>query len=41
LQYDTGSGIADVTDNRYVAYWIFATNDPNAAIYSLMGQSMI
>jgi|GEM_PF-6325233 len=39
IQYDTGSGIADVTNNRYVAYWIFATNDPITPIYALMGQS--
>ncbi len=39
IQYDTGTGIADVTDGRYVAYWIFATNDPSTPVYSLMGQS--
>ena len=39
IQYDNGTGIADVTDGRYVAYWIFATNDPSTPIYSLMGQS--
>lgn len=39
LQYNlSGTSLSNVTANRYVAYWIFATNDPTTPIYSLMGQ---
>ncbi|MFA5778352.1 MAG: tail fiber domain-containing protein [Candidatus Paceibacterota bacterium] len=38
IQYDNAGSLADVTNNNYVAYWIFATNDTITPIYSLMGQ---
>lgn len=39
VQYDDGDGTpADVPANDYVAYWVFATNDPDTPIYSVMGQ---
>ncbi|HUV81310.1 MAG TPA: hypothetical protein VMW21_02205 [Patescibacteria group bacterium] len=38
LLYNNGNATATVTTNRYVAYWIFATNDPITPIVSLMGQ---
>ncbi len=36
--YDNAGTKAAVTNNNYVAYWIFATNDPTTPIYSMMGQ---
>lgn len=38
IQYSNGTSLADVPNNHYVAYWIFATNDDTTPIFSLMGQ---
>jgi hypothetical protein len=38
LRYNNGNVLADVPSNQYVAYWIFATNEPATPIASLMGQ---
>ncbi|MCX6781704.1 MAG: hypothetical protein NTW66_01080 [Candidatus Magasanikbacteria bacterium] len=38
LFYDNGTGTSTVSSGNYVAYWIFATNDPLTPIVSLMGQ---
>ena len=38
LYYNNGNVLTTVTSNRYVAYWIFATNDTTTPIISLMGQ---
>lgn len=38
VQYDNAGSLADVDNNSYVAYWIFATNDPVSPIWVLMGQ---
>ncbi len=38
IQYDDGDGTpADVTNGQHVAYWIFATNDKDNPIWSVMG----
>ena len=40
LQYDDGSGIPiDVTVGRYVTNWVFATNDPEEPVYTVVGQN--
>ncbi len=39
IQYDDGDGTtADVQNTRYVAYWIYATNDVDYPIWSIPGQ---
>gem|GEM_PF-2301679 len=38
LAYNNGNVLTPVPSGQYVAYWIFATNDPTTPIYSLMGQ---
>lgn len=38
IQYDNSGSLANVTDNRYVAYWIYATGDTTTPIISIMGQ---
>ncbi len=38
IQYDNAGTVTAVTGTNYVAYWIFATDDPTTPIYSLMGQ---
>lgn len=38
-QYDTGSGLADVTANRYFCSWCYATNDQDYPIYIVVGQA--
>lgn len=38
LRYNNGNTLTDVSSNDYVAYWIFATNDPACPIISIMGQ---
>ncbi len=40
LQYDNGSGApTDVTVNRYVTNFVYATNDPAEPIYTVIGQN--
>lgn len=38
LRYNNGNNLADCTPNRYMAMWIFATNDISTPIVALMGQ---
>ncbi|KKN68770.1 hypothetical protein LCGC14_0447900 [marine sediment metagenome] len=38
LRYNNGNALADCTPNRYMAMWIFATNDISVPIVALMGQ---
>jgi hypothetical protein len=38
VYYNNGNTLTAVSNNNYVAYWIFATNDPNCPIYAIMGQ---
>jgi hypothetical protein len=38
LRYNNGNNLADVPVANYVAYWMFATNDPDTPITFLMGQ---
>jgi len=38
LQYDNLTNLTDVTNNKYVAYWIFATMDSTTPIWSMPGQ---
>lgn len=38
LRYNNGNNLADCTPNRYMAMWIFATNDISVPIVALMGQ---
>jgi len=38
IYYNNGTALTAVPSNQYVAYWVFATNDPDCPIYSLMGQ---
>lgn len=38
IQYNDGNALADVDNNKYVAYWVFATGDVSNPIYSFMGQ---
>jgi hypothetical protein len=38
LRYNNGNDLADCTPNRYMAMWIFATNDISEPIVALMGQ---
>lgn len=38
LQYDNLTNLADVTNNKYVAYWIFATMDTLTPIWAMPGQ---
>jgi hypothetical protein len=38
VQYNNVNALADVTNNRHVAYWVVATNMPDAPVISIMGQ---
>lgn len=38
LQYNNGNSLADVPSGSYVAYWIYATSNPNQPIMSIIGQ---
>ena len=38
LQYDNAGTLTDVDNNKYVAMWIFATNNLTNPIYALVGQ---
>jgi len=38
LRYNNGNNLADCAPNRYMAMWIFATNDISVPIIALMGQ---
>jgi hypothetical protein len=38
IRYDLNGTATNVTSGNYVAYWIFAANDPSAPIYALAGQ---
>lgn len=38
IYYDNAGTITPATSNKYVAYWVFATNDRSSPIYILMGQ---
>ena len=38
LYYNNGNTLTAMDSNKYVAYWIFATNDTTTPIVSLMGQ---
>lgn len=39
LQYDDGSGtLAEVSNNNFATNWIFATNDPDNPIYTVISQ---
>lgn len=38
LYYNSGTSLATVAANRYVAYWVFATNSLTRPIVALMGQ---
>lgn len=38
LQFDSNGSLTEVSTSNYMAYWIFATSDPDCPIYSLMGQ---
>ena len=38
LQYDSNGTPTNVTDNYYVAMWLFATNDFDNPIYAVVGQ---
>ncbi|MFA5928716.1 MAG: hypothetical protein WC838_05420 [Candidatus Margulisiibacteriota bacterium] len=38
VQYDLNGTPTNVTNGNYVAYWIFASNDPATPIYALAGQ---
>ena len=38
LRYNNGNALADCTPNRYMAMWVFATNDISVPIVALMGQ---
>ncbi|MFA6255438.1 MAG: tail fiber domain-containing protein, partial [Patescibacteria group bacterium] len=40
IYYDNAGVLTAAPANQYVAYWIFATNDPNTAIYALAGQNV-
>ena len=39
LQWDNAGTLQDVDNNKYMAMWFFATNDPDNPIYVLTGQS--
>lgn len=38
LRYNDGNNLADASANRYIAMWIFITNDLTTPIVALMGQ---
>ena len=38
LRYNNGNALTDCTANRYMAMWIFVTNDISTPIVALMGQ---
>lgn len=38
IQHDKAGVMTEVTSSEWVAYWIFATNDPTYPFYSMMGQ---
>ncbi len=38
LRYNNGTALADVTNNYYVAYWVFATPGVTSPIWIVMGQ---
>jgi hypothetical protein len=38
LRYNDGNNLADCTPNRYMAMWIFITNDITTPLVALMGQ---
>lgn len=38
IYYNNGNTLTVADDNKYVAYWVFACNDPACPIYVLMGQ---
>ena len=38
LRYNNGNALADCDNNKYMAMWIFATNDVTTPIVALMGQ---
>ena len=38
LRYNNGNALADCDNNKYMAMWIFATNDITTPIVALMGQ---
>lgn len=38
IQYDNSGTLTDVGNNNFVAYWVFATNDPSTPIYGVVGQ---
>lgn len=38
LQYNNGNALANVGNNKYIAMWVFATNDTTTPITALMGQ---
>jgi hypothetical protein len=38
LQYDNSGTLTDVSNNYHVAYWVFATNNPEYPIYVVAGQ---